>query len=63
MSRCICCNNELNNSDMRKVKSDGSPEDFCSVCLGEVEDIDLPEDREYLFEFDREGVKEIFIEE
>lgn len=53
----------MNNSDLRKVKQDGSPEDFCSVCLDEVEDIDLPEEKHYKFEFEREGVKEFFIED
>lgn len=60
MFRCRCCNAPLNGIDLRLKQPDGSIEDFCSDCRGVVNNIDVEEPKEYLFQDAREGVKEAY---
>lgn len=55
--RCRCCDAQLDWVDLRITQDDGSQEDFCHICRGVVNRIDVPEDKEYLFEDATEGVK------
>lgn len=36
---------------------DGSPEDLCNICRGEVNTIDIPEEKQYTLQYAEEGVK------
>lgn len=56
MCRCVCCDAELNYIDLRLTKEDGSPEDLCYICRSEVNNIDEPMPKEYMFEDLQEGV-------
>lgn len=61
MCHCRACNSELNWIDLRLKQDDGSPEDFCSECRLIVNTIDLVEDKEYLLENAKEGVKQPYM--
>lgn len=36
--RCICCNNSMNDIEMKRKRLDGEPEDMCFVCLNAIND-------------------------
>ena len=55
--RCKCCNEALKWSDLRMKQMDGSPEDLCNICRGEVNTIDIPEEKQYTLQYAEEGVK------
>ena len=56
MCRCISCNRQLEWVDFQIPKSDGTEEDMCKVCLGEVNNIKTPLPHRYMFEDLKEGV-------
>ena len=55
MSRCVCCNSELDWFTFSSKKEDGSEEDLCRKCLDVVVSINEPEEREYKFQDLTEG--------
>lgn len=57
-NHCVCCNNPLSWIDLRSKQQDGSPQDMCGECIEEVDNIDIPEPKSYLFEYEQEGLKE-----
>lgn len=55
--RCISCNRKLLDFELLASKSDGSPEDLCTVCKPYTKQEYLfTEDHEYQFENLEEGV-------
>ena len=56
MFHCVACDAQLNHIDLKLTKEDGSPEDLCYICRSEVNNIDEPMMKEYLFEGLQEGL-------
>ena len=57
MTRCAICNEPLKWGDYKHTKPDGTEGDICSVCRDEINNIDIPEHKSYMFEDIYEGVK------